>query len=1699
MDDSLKLTLDITRKEYADNPYAFQEVEPQDYHVRNGEGQLSVAHFPWDDACVNDLEALHATPPDLEARHRMGHRLAAFLDRTWWASMESTILAAQQKGQNVYLTIRSSAAEIYSLPFELVALQGSNQPLGRLPNLCIRYEWPATHTTREDPSPRAAGGRILIAHSSAGGMAVPAADHQQAISECLSAVGLTFDPNHDLLGGVTLTKLAKALARSATKDPVAVLHLLVHGNEGGLAFSSDDVNSSVGRVDPLTLANLLQEHAGSLRLVVLSACQSGDSQRPDSHVVGIAQALHRVGIETIVAARFPLTIQGSIAFTKAFYKSLLEIPASVETAFVAAREALETEAHRSLDWASLQLYRRANDGFDARPIVFRPYRGLLSFEEQHHKFFYGRESERSTLKTRMEESILHRRPPFQMVIGAAGTGKSSLVMSGVATDLKRMGWNVVKLRPAERRGALPALFHALRKTRQAIKVELADDEIMPTSSAEALSRESKRFSYDARGRRWLLVIDQFEEIFTLESSSEERRVFVETLLELSRTPELSVVVLCIMRVDYMSRIGEIVVRDGPTKYSLDRVAYDANHTFSLTQMPHERLGDVMIKPAARVGMRFEPGLPERIVSDAGEEAAALPLLAYVLDELWLNRSAQLFTLEAYQRLNGFRGALGRAADAVFNGLEAAQKRQAKRLLEAMVSPGDGNRADARARAWTDLLKPTKAEEIAAFEAALAKFAQSRLIVIGDELPDDHGAGAWAELAHDSLLQQWHTLHEWIIDDRETLAEVAGLRTKASQYIKEPNIPEYLLYGKQLAQALALRDEKHELLDRDCLALIEASEAAEARRKAAVEAEAARIAAAKEAADARERQEWRRHMVLAASIIALFSATSVALYLSYRRSEETAGSLAATNIVLTEQRQRAELSSKRERMTKLLAISERLVDTDATRALVFLREIEEPQLLRGFEETALRALSKPAAETVFEGSHGSIRALMFTRDGQQLVAAAREGAVFTIPLKGGESRILTQHENGSNIISLQLTPDGQRIISAADDKDVRIASLAGPPNVVTLAHVHPLHAVAVNSKNGNIATGSDNAPRIFDGVSATKLPRVLGTPGDTTRAITALAYRPDGLELVSGAADGKLGFHTLSNEHNAKFVDVIAGHIISVEYDPTGSRLLVLSDADPSDRINAGQALLLRADAPVKPQVLANGANAYWAAYSPSGKHIALRGIDGAVRIVSTAKDKDETSIHWPDKVISRADWSPDGQMILAVDQNDVLHVRRVGESTDSLTIPAACSVSRMAMSTDESLIAVGCRAGEIRVFHADDRTMPMAQISPALRPNQVISTAWSADGEKFAAVVEDNGQRTLRYREMSSTSTFTDLGSIGDNREVVLSPDGAHAAVLQGEQGVLVFPTKAPQNKGSSAKSNESGSLRIPDLSIHRVVFNAAGTHLATASNDGSACIFALENPEPIRCFLHKGAVRDISWLPTGNRILTASADGRVRIHALDKHDPTHQFIHDNGVTTAIASLDGQRILTLTEHRTARVWNVADGTFHAPHSIHDGKFVVAAISPQNILLVHHLGAVLFDLELAQEKPLLLEGGAVDTAAFSPDGDFVATLARDGASRVFRTESGELVATLNENSSPLGWFKWTMNPELTLITASTDGIVQARPLRINDITRKLWSASAYCPSAQLRERVLSDDLDDAKAAAERCKKRVEESRQPNAAR
>ncbi|MBL8971483.1 MAG: hypothetical protein JNK56_12920, partial [Myxococcales bacterium] len=144
----LRVLLDLARALAVDDPYAFR-FSPQTYIVHTPGGGFASAELPWDAALLADLQALRDPRGEPAPSQRLGERLRRFLGGTGWALEEQRIVAAARAGRPVLLTIRSAAAELYALPWELVTVKATGQHLGELPEVVVRYEWPETTTVRE--------------------------------------------------------------------------------------------------------------------------------------------------------------------------------------------------------------------------------------------------------------------------------------------------------------------------------------------------------------------------------------------------------------------------------------------------------------------------------------------------------------------------------------------------------------------------------------------------------------------------------------------------------------------------------------------------------------------------------------------------------------------------------------------------------------------------------------------------------------------------------------------------------------------------------------------------------------------------------------------------------------------------------------------------------------------------------------------------------------------------------------------------------------------------------------------------------------------------------------------------------------------------------------------------------------------------------------------------------------------------------------------------------------------------------------------------------------------------------------------------------------------------------------------------------------------------------------------------------------
>lgn len=365
-----RVVLEFSRAHRAGQPHAFEFV-PQTYLLRGPGGGFESAEFPWTPELLADLRAARIPGHDADAIHRVGDTLRNFLAGAGWSHHEHAIVRAAREGAPIVVTIRSAAAELYALPWEFVALKSTGQLIGGIPGLLVRYEWPEAATFPDRVAPAARRGRVLLAWSAAGG-AVPADRHVAALREAFAARPDAFDPARDVVAHASFAAIDRALDDAArTGPPVDAIHLLCHGAAAGATYGlALDDEASPGApvvVDAGRVQQLLAPHAGMLRMVVLAACDSGNTGELGNHLGSVAQMIHRAGLQAVVASRFPLSTAGSTRFAGAFYGALVTDHASLEQAFLAARDDLLRDPGQ-LDWASVQLYAREADGAALHPL-----------------------------------------------------------------------------------------------------------------------------------------------------------------------------------------------------------------------------------------------------------------------------------------------------------------------------------------------------------------------------------------------------------------------------------------------------------------------------------------------------------------------------------------------------------------------------------------------------------------------------------------------------------------------------------------------------------------------------------------------------------------------------------------------------------------------------------------------------------------------------------------------------------------------------------------------------------------------------------------------------------------------------------------------------------------------------------------------------------------------------------------------------------------------------------------------------------------------------------------------------------------------------------------------------------------------------------------------------------------------------------
>ena len=444
-----------------------------------------------------------------------------------------------------------------------------------------------------------------------------------------------------------------------------------------------------------------------------------------------------------------------------------------------------------------------------------PFRGLQVFEEADAHLFYGREALTDGLVETLDGW------PLLAIVGASGSGKSSVLRAGLIPTLRRDGtsdWRIHLLTPTAHPLERLALS-LVGDSSVAAAARLADD---LGSDPRSLRLFAGRMvapisARDHGGRRAdpriLIAVDQLEELFTLCRDEAERRAFIDNLLmatgfgpdgeQAGRTAD-RIRVVATLRADFYAHIAQ---------YRLLREAI-ARHQVYIGPMDRDSMRRAIEEPATQNGWDFVPGLVDLLLHDAGDEPGGLPLLSHALLETWRRRRGTTMTLRGYAESGGVRGAIATTAERVFQGeLSADQQRIARGIFLRLTELGEGT-ADTRRRvARAELIPLDDATRAAEVGVALDMLADARLVTTSEDT---------VEVAHEALIREWPRLREWLGEDREGLRLHRRITEAAAEWEALDRDPGGLLRGTRLAQANEWATAHHAELDVAEIAFLEAS-------------------------------------------------------------------------------------------------------------------------------------------------------------------------------------------------------------------------------------------------------------------------------------------------------------------------------------------------------------------------------------------------------------------------------------------------------------------------------------------------------------------------------------------------------------------------------------------------------------------------------------------------------------------------------------------------------------------------------------------------------------------------------------------------------------------------------------------------------------------------------------------------------------
>ncbi|MBD2255466.1 NACHT and WD repeat domain-containing protein [Nostoc parmelioides] len=1041
-----------------------------------------------------------------------------------------------------------------------------------------------------------------------------------------------------------------------------------------------------------------------------------------------------------------------------------------------------------------------------------PYKGLLAFQSEDGDRYFGREEQIEKLWNlfrTLHENIIQPIAPLRLlpILGPSGSGKSSLARAGLIPELAR------RPLPGKSQARIALLVPGTHPVEALATVlaRVATNDQTPVAKTQEFEQVLKATNinttdliiYDGLRRianvlpdiavsPLVVLVDQFEEVYSLCNDSTERQIFIENLIHAAGDRAGSVSVIITLRSDFLEETQR--------HPALNQVI--ASLGVIIPAMSEEELRRAITKPAYKAGHPLDEAVVSLLLNQTQGRSGALPLLQFALTRIWSGLKRGVEPVKTLKDIGGVGGALALEAQRIFDNLNYEEKKVARRVFLGLVQLGEGA-SDTRRRANVNSLVSYK-DKPEYVKAVINRFASPGVRLVTLSSLDGKET---AEVTHEALFDNWGQMKEWLDISRSDIRFQRRLDEAAIAW-DENSRPEGSLWRSPDLDLL----QKYHSRDGDNMTPLQVE-----FFNASVNAEEARKQAARKAEQERKRQRQALIGVLSTGF-AITTATTLFAASQWQSAER--GRIEQTAITAKNQLSTYPLNGL------VTAIS--LVGQSRSLGLNFPNQ-SFPQSIKDSLFSAVE-ISREKNLLKGEGHQSPVESVAISTDGQTIISGGYDGTVRMWNRKGQPQGEPFKGHQGS-VLSVAISADGQTIISGGNDGTVRMWNHKGQPQGEPFkGHQGYVSSVAISTDGQTIISGaSDSTVRMWNRKGQPQGEPFKGHQG----YVLSVAISTDGQTIISGASDSTVRMWDRIGRSQRELFKGDQGTVFSVAIS-TDSQTIISGGNDGTvrmwDRIGQPQgepfkghqrpvnSVVISADG----QTIISGSNdgtvRIWdrkgqlqgepfqghqgyvnsVAISADGQTIISGGIDGTVRMWNRKGQLQGEPFQGHQGYVNSVAISADGQTIISGGIDGTVRMwNRKGQLQGEPFQGHQGRVSSVAISADGQTIISGGYDGTVRMWNRKGQL----QDKPFQgHQGTVLSVAISADGQTIISGSDDGTVRMWNHKGQPQGEPFK--GHQGHVNSVAISTD-SQTIVSGGIDNTVRMWNRKGQPQGEPFKGHQ--------------------------------------------------------------------------------------------------------------------------------------------------------------------------------------------------------------------------------------------------------------------------------------------------------